>query len=134
MSKYQTEQRKKLLELFAKNPHKSFSIQEITDFLQDFKISTSSIYRNISEMVNDGVLHKVSEKNRSTTVYRYVDPIHCEGIIHFKCQNCDKTYHLNRSISHMVIDFADEEFSFNVYGASAFLYGECNNCSQKQRR
>lgn len=132
MGKYQTEQRKKLIDFFKKSPHQSFSAQDISVYLKEDSISKSAIYRNLSEMVSDGFLCKVTEKHRSGTLYQYVDPIHCDGIIHFKCQNCENTFHLSHSISQMVIDLAREEFSFNVNRSSAFLYGECEKCSQKQ--
>lgn len=130
MSKYQTEQRKKLLSLFQNSPHQSFSAQEICAHLIEDNISISAIYRNLSDMVEDGTLCKVSEKNRAATLYQYIDPIHCDGIIHFKCLTCDNTFHLKRAISQMVIALAEEDYSFKVNGSSAFLYGQCDNCSQ----
>lgn len=133
MSKYQTEQRKKLVAFFQKSPHQSFSVQELSDSLKDDQISMSAIYRNISEMVQDGLLCKVSDKKRSATLYQYIDPEHCEGVIHFKCQSCDNTFHLKKTISQMVIALAQEDFDFHVNGSSAFLYGECQNCSKQHK-
>lgn len=131
MSKYKTEQRKKLISLFENNPHQTFSAQDIATFFKDDGISLSAIYRNLSEMINEEILCKVSEKKRSGTLYQYIDPVHCAGVIHFKCQSCDNTFHLNRAISQMIINVAKEEFAFSVNGSAAFLYGKCDKCSQK---
>ncbi len=131
MSKYQTEQRKKLVTLFENSPHQTLSAQDIAAALHDQGISVSAIYRNLSEMVNDGILCKVSEKNRSGSLYQYVDPHHCAGIIHFKCDSCDATYHLDRNISQMLIGIAHDQFSFDLNGNAAFLYGKCKKCSQQ---
>lgn len=131
MSKYITEQRKNLLDLFENSRHQSFSANEIQELLANKDVSTSAIYRNLTEMVKEGLLCKVSEKNRSGTLYQYVDPEHCVGVIHFKCQSCNSTFHLDKNISQMVIAVAKDAFEFNVNGKAAFLYGECSNCSQK---
>ncbi len=132
MSKYQTEQRRKLITLFENSPHQTLSAQDIANALCDQGISISAIYRNLSDMVKDGTLCKVSEKNRSGSLYQYVDPDHCAGIIHFKCESCDTTYHLDRNISQMIMGIARDSFSFDVNGSAAFLYGKCDKCSKKQ--
>lgn len=131
MSKYKTEQRKTLLDLFEHSKHYAFSAGQIQEALCDKEVSISAIYRNLSEMVEEGLLCKVSEKNRPGTLYQYVDPEHCVGVIHFKCQSCNETFHLDRNISQMIISLAKDNFAFNVNGKAAFLYGECDNCSQK---
>lgn len=131
MSKYQTEQRKKLISLFKNKQHHTLSVHDIYLALEENDISMSAIYRNLSEMVNEGLLCKVSEQNRSGSLYQYVDPDHCAGIIHFKCESCDATFHLDKSISQMIISIAQEHHGFTVNGSSAFLYGKCENCSQK---
>lgn len=131
MSKYVTEQRKNLITLFKSKPHSTFSVPDIAAALTEQEISTSAIYRNLSEMVNEGLLCKVSEKNRSGSLYQYIDPEHCVGVIHFKCESCDATFHLDRNISQMVIGIANDHHAFAVNGASAFLYGTCADCSAK---
>lgn len=132
MSKYQTEQRKKLISLFESNPHQSYSVQDIHAFLGEDDISISAIYRNISEMLKQGILIKIRDKNCSGTLYQYVNSVHCEGIIHFKCESCDNTFHLSKSISQMLVNLAEEDYSFILNSSSTFLYGECANCSQKR--
>lgn len=130
MSKYQTEQRKKLISLFEKSPHKTLSAQDIATALENQDISISAIYRNLSEMVNEELLCKISGKNRSGSLYQYVDPHHCAGIIHLKCDSCEATYHLDRNISQMVMGIANDTFAFHINGSAAFLYGKCAKCSQ----
>lgn len=130
MNKYNTEQRKKLIQLFEGNPHHTFSAQDIASALHSQDISTSAIYRNLSEMVKEGLLCKVSEKNRSGSLYQYVDPNHCVGVIHFKCENCSTTYHLDRNISQMIMNIARDDYGFQINGSAAFLYGICEHCSK----
>ncbi len=131
MNKYQTEQRKKLVSLFEGNPHQTLSAQDIATALSEHDISISAIYRNLSEMVKDGIICKVSEKNRSGSLYQFIDSEHCAGIIHFKCENCGSTYHLDKNISQMIMGIASDQFAFQVNCSASFLYGYCKNCSQK---
>ncbi len=130
MSKYNTEQRQKMLELFKNSEHQSFSAGDILEKCGNDDISISAIYRNLKTMENEGLICKVIDNKRPEALYHYVNPQICHGIIHLKCENCQNTYHLNRHISAMLINLAEDEFKFSVNGSAAFLYGKCDNCSQ----
>ncbi len=133
VNKYNTEQRKLLLELFQDSEHQTFSAQDIQILLKDKEVSMSSIYRNLAEMEREGLVCKVNEKNRPGALYQYVDPHHCAGVIHFKCQSCEATYHLDKNISQMIMGIAKDMHGFMVNESGAFLYGECDKCSQKAK-
>ncbi len=130
MSKYQTEQRQILLELFKSSEHKSFSAVDIFNELKNDDISISAIYRNLKEMESDKLICKVNQKGRSETLYHYVNPKSCIGVIHFKCENCENTYHLNKHISSMISNIAKDEFNFSLNSSGTFLYGKCPKCAQ----
>ncbi len=130
MSKYQTEQRQKLFELFKNSNHQSYSAFDILKKFDDDTISISAIYRNLKEMEKEGIICKLTEKGRSEAVYHYINPDSCVGIIHLKCENCESIYHLNRHISHMLLGMAKDDYNFSINNSGAFLYGKCENCSQ----
>ncbi len=130
MNRYQTEQRKKLLKLFKDREHCSLSAQDVYNELADKEISMSAIYRNLADMENEGLICRVEEKNRTGALYHYVNPSSCVGIIHLKCRSCDCTVHLNEHISKMVIGIARDDYKFNVNNCGAYIYGQCENCSQ----
>lgn len=132
MPKYNTDQRKKLLFFLKNNMHTSFSAQTIYQALIHEHISLSAIYRNLRSMEQEGLLCKTSGKNRLETLYQYLDPIECSGIIHLKCQSCEATFHLNRLTSQMLTDAAKEELAFDINHSIPFLYGKCNACSQQE--
>ena len=131
MSKYNTEQRKKLISYFENNSHRSVSAQDIYATLQSQDISMSAIYRNLAEMEKENLICKVNENNRSSICYQYIDPVKCINAIHLKCQHCDSTIHLNHHISELVSGYAKEEYGFALNFVGAFLYGKCATCSQK---
>lgn len=132
MNKYKTEQRKLLISFFEKNIHRTFSAKDLAKALSDKDISISSIYRNLSEMEKEGLLCKSNEKNGSATLYQYLDPKQCLGIIHLKCQFCDATFHLSKHISSLLFAVAKEDFAFQINEPTALLYGKCDSCSQIQ--
>ncbi len=130
MSKYQTEQRQKLLDLFKNSGHQSFSASDILNKFGNDDISISAIYRNLKTMENEGLICKVVDNKRPESLYHYINPKSCLGVIHLKCENCENTYHLNRHISDMIMNMAKDDLKFTVSNTSAFLYGKCDNCSQ----
>ncbi len=130
MSKYQTEQRQKLLNFFKNSEQESFSVSDIQKNFDYEDISVSAIYRNLKTMENEGLICKVIDGKKAEALYHYVNPDICLGVIHLKCDSCDKTFHLNKHISSMVINYAKDELKFSINGLSAFLYGKCDNCSQ----
>ncbi len=129
MSKYQTEQRKILIHFFENSKHGTFSAQDINDALAEHGIRMSAIYRNLSEKEKERMQCKVSEKNRPGSLYQYIDPLHCVGIIHLKCQSCETTLHLGRHVSNLVFGMAKDDFSFTMNASAAVLYGQCQQCS-----
>ncbi len=131
MIKYQTEQRKILLDLLEESGHRTFCVNDIHRELAYTNISISAIYRNLAELEKQGLVCKVNDKKRNGAFYQYVDPNSCKGVIHLKCQECQATFHLNRHVSQMIIGLASDEHNFFVDNSSAVLYGKCDNCSQK---
>ncbi len=130
MSKYNTEQRQKLLQHFKNSGHQLFSAADLLKMFGSENISISAIYRNLKTMENEGLISRVIDNKRTEAMYQYVNPNSCVGIIHLKCENCENTYHINKHISNMIMGMAKDELNFTVSATSAFLYGKCENCSQ----
>ena len=131
MKKYKTEQRKLLLSFFENSKHRAISVQDVYRELCEEGISMSAIYRNLSEMEMEGVVHKVTNTTSSSVLYQYIDPIECADAIHLKCEVCDTTLHLNHHIVQMMLNYAKEAQGFEINHSGIFMYGKCENCSQK---
>ncbi len=132
LKKYQTKQRRSIQDLFELSGHRALSAHDIAASLGDEQISMSSIYRNLADMEKAGLLCRVSENNRGSALYQYVNPHSCSGIIHLKCQSCQETYHLDRCVSDMVFAMAEKNFHFLVNQSSPFLLGKCEHCQAKE--
>ena len=130
MIKYQTEQRKILLDLFQQDNHKTYSAHDILLELPDAGISLSAIYRNLKALEKEGVICKSNDPKQTEARYHYISSQDCVGIIHLKCEVCDKTYHLNRHVSNMIFELAKDDINFSLNKSGAFLYGKCDNCLQ----
>ncbi len=135
MKKYRTKQRDKLIEYFERDVHRSVSAQDIYRELNEEEqgelISLSAIYRNLAEMEKEQLLCKVSKNGETRALYQYVHPTGCCGVIHLKCEECEETLHLDKSVSQMIFSMAQNQFQFFLNGSSAYLYGKCSLCTQK---
>ncbi len=130
INRYSTEQRKVLISFFKSNYHNSYSVKQLEKLLDNEGISKSAIYRNVAMMESEGLLCRVANDSSTEQFYRYVDPEHCNGVIHLICEKCSTTHHLNKHISEMISGMALESFGFFVDKQKASIYGICENCSQ----
>ncbi len=96
-------------------------------------ISRSALYRNIAAFEKEGVLCRVTNDKKNETLYQFIDPDECSGVIHLKCNRCTTTHHLNRYACDMISGLALENFGFSVNTNKAVIYGLCENCSQIQK-
>ncbi len=131
---YTTDQRKILFSFFKENIHESFSVKQLELILGNEGISRSAIYRNIALLEDEGVLCRVANDKNRETLYQYIDPDKCSGVIHLKCDRCTATHHLNKYASEMISGLALENFGFIVNTQKAVIYGLCENCSQIQNK
>ena len=129
MTKYQTEQRKKLVSFFKEKCHQTFSALDVYEQLKSENISKSSVYRNLAMMEQEGILHKVSEKNRKEVLFQYAKLDSCQDVIHLKCETCHEVLHFDKHLSKMITNIARDNHFFNVNN-HLMLYGECETCSQ----
>ena len=64
MPKYMTKQRKALIEYLSNHTDEQLSARQIASDLADQEISLSAVYRNLSEMKDEGLL-KICPKSGS---------------------------------------------------------------------
>ena len=132
MKNYNTDQRTLITNHIKQKLHQTFTVKELNEELKDQNISMSAIYRNLAEFEKDGLICRVFEKDRSETLYQYIDAHTCGGVLHLKCETCGNTYHLNAHIAQMIDGLSKDLFNFNVNKSMMFLYGQCNECREKE--
>ena len=134
MKNYNTDQRTLIKNNIKQKVHQSFTAKELHEELKDSNVSLSAIYRNLADFEKDGTICRVFEKERSETLYQYLDSCTCEGVLHLKCETCNNTYHLNAHITQMIEGLSKDLNNFNLNKSMLFLYGKCSDCLNKEEQ
>lgn len=132
MSVYNTTQRSELIRFLKKHSNDTLTIAEIYKYMcqdSDFKSvpAQSSIHRLIKNMVEDGIVRRISKGNSRHFVYQIILNEDCKKHLHLKCSVCGKIYHLSNETSEKIKEDVFENNSFYL-GSDTILSGKCKNC------
>ncbi len=130
MRKYQTKQRKKLLEYLEQHTDISLSAEQIYNDLADDGISISAIYRNLADLENEGKLRKLSQTGERNTHYQYIATEKCRECLHLSCKKCGKTYHLNEQLASTLTKGLVSTENFEIDIANTVIFGICEKCEK----
>lgn len=125
MKTYQTEQRKILLDYFEKNLDMLFTIEELSNEVSG--ISKSAIYRNVNQLVEDGLLWRFQKDGSRKFQYQYVSN-ECENHLHIKCTVCGAVKHLDDDTSNLLQSKLADNDVFDLDIKKTTLLGSCKNC------
>lgn len=128
---YWTSQRRELYAFLNRNPHQQYTAKELADIMADQHISLSTIYRNLSAMVETGILQSSVKKETHEMVYQYVDGEECRGEIHMVCLECGNTFHLDHEIAETMQRGLVQKSGFCLSKSKSILYGTCCGCAMK---
>ncbi|HVT30675.1 MAG TPA: transcriptional repressor [Lacipirellulaceae bacterium] len=128
-----TQQRRALVEyIFERHDH--FDADELIDSLGrrelGEKISRPTIYRTLNELVEAGLLRKMTLGNRAVYEHDYGYPQHD----HLYCQICDKLIEFSSVELQNIRDAVAREHDFRVTGHRLIITGVCHECSRKRHR
>ena len=99
-TKYKTKQRETLITYLEQTPGAHFTVSDICDYFreQGTPIGQSTVYRQLEQMVDEGLLNKYIIDAVSPACFEYIGPdAHHEGecCFHCKCEKCGKLIHLH---------------------------------------
>jgi len=122
-----TQQRRLIVEtVFSHHDH--FDADELIDHLQELisrrKLSRPTVYRTLSELVEAGMLRKMTLGGRSVYEHEYGYPTHD----HLYCQVCNKLIEFHSPDLERIRDAVAEEHQFQVTGHRMFVTGVCTDC------
>jgi Fur family ferric uptake transcriptional regulator len=126
-----TQQRRMIVEdVFAQHDH--FNADELCDVLQKAgrDVSRPTVYRTLNEMVEAGLLRKMTIGSRSVYELDYGYPQHD----HLYCEKCDKLMEFQSEEIVRIREQVAREFSFRVSGHRFIVYGICDECQKRTRR
>ena len=133
MKTYETEQRKLLVALFRADPDRVYTAEEVAEILRgdsegDAHCSVSTVYRLISRLCDEGVLHKHARDGSRKFYYQYVKGCECEAHLHLQCEGCGKIIHMDDATSEQVLLKVLMKNGFQVDPARALVPGLCSVC------
>ena len=138
MSGYQTEQKKALVGFLNEHHNKQYTIDEIVAQLTAKQMrdggegklpGKSTVYRLISQLVEDGSVKRFVKGNSRQFLYQAMDGDGCKLHFHLKCTECGQLIHLDEGFSNRIEEMLAKEFGFAVDESRTMMYGLCSGCS-----
>lgn len=130
-NKRNTKQKKMIIDYLEKNRNKHLTINEIVDGLES-KIGTTTVYRKINELIEEGMVNKIPITNTQGYCYQYVHKNEeCKNHYHLVCKDCEKVTHFD---SAKVLEFVREaknEENFEIDIPKITFLGTCKDCKNK---
>ncbi len=132
MAKYTTKQRKYLLGFLSEHIDEKFSAKQIAKELEKDGISVSAVYRNISELENEGLVKRSAITGSREVYYQYTADKKCSASLHLSCKSCGKMFHMNNDSLLSVISTIKNNDGFLIDKSETVLYGICSKCNSKE--
>ena len=126
-----TEQRRQIvLQVFSHHDH--FDVDELLDHLKPLlakrKVSRPTVYRTLAELVEAGMLRKMTLDGRSVYEHDYGYPNHD----HLYCQQCNRLIEFHSRQLEQIRDAVAREYRFEVSGHRMFITGVCAECGARR--
>lgn len=128
---YKTGKREAILDFLSGNSESSFTLLEICSAVASDGHGKSTVYRIVSELLEDGCIKRLSDGKTRHCSYQYIGEEECRGHLHLKCRGCGRLYHLCHEVSDELSKTLRESgFSLDD---GAMLFGKCNSCNETER-
>jgi Fur family ferric uptake transcriptional regulator len=120
-----TAQRKTIWELFAQHA-RGHTAREAIRALKPRGIGAATVYRTLAELVEAGLLKKMSLTGRSVYEHDYGYPSHD----HLYCQVCNRLIEFHSAELERIRDAVAREHHFQVISHRVFVTGVCEQCQK----
>jgi Fur family ferric uptake transcriptional regulator len=129
--KRMTRQRRLIVEtVFSHHDH--FDADELMEHLQSLiakrEVSRPTVYRTLSELVEAGLLRKMTLGGRGVFEHEYGYPRHD----HLYCQVCNRLIEFHSDALERLRDKVARQHDFEVVGHRMFITGICSNCRHRK--
>lgn len=126
-----TQQRRLIVEqVFSHHDH--FDADELMDHLAELiaqrKLSRPTIYRTLAELVEAGMLRKMTLGGRGVFEHDYGYPSHD----HLYCQQCNRLIEFHSPELERIRDQVAERHDFEVSSHRMFVTGLCADCRRRK--
>ena len=129
--KRMTRQRRVIVETVYSH-HDHFDADELMEHLQELiakrEVSRPTVYRTLSELVEAGLLRKMTLGGRSVSEHEYGYPSHDQ----LYCQVCNRLIEFQSGALERIRDKVAGQYDFQVLGHRMFVTGLCSECQRRQ--
>ncbi len=127
-----TAQRRLIVEqVFSHHDH--FDVEELLDHLKRLvsqrKLSRPTVYRTLYELVEAGMLRKMTLHGRAVYEHEYGYPSHD----HLHCQICNRLIEFHSNDLERIREAVGREHDFQVIEHRMFISGICAKCRRGKR-
>ena len=99
------------------------SIQKIASDLEEQKVSSSAVYRNLFELEKENRVKRCIRDNSREVLYQYIDLPECRSSLHLMCRVCGRMFQTNKLVEHV-----EKAQGFVIDKSETILYGVCKDC------
>ncbi len=125
---YKTEQKEALTQYLASQGDRQFTLKELAEELvQVADIGTSTIYRLMDHLIQDGVVRRFTIQGSRKFYYQYMRG-ECHAHLHLKCTICGGLFHLNGMVSDFIQKQVLASHKFRLDEQETLLFGVCQTC------
>ena len=127
-----TRQRKVLVEqVFRQHDHfdADHLLAELAQVAGTRKVSRPTVYRALAQLVEAGLLRKMTLDGRAVYEHDYGYPQHD----HLHCQKCDKLIEFSSESLRTLREAVGREHGFRVTGHRFIVTGVCADCARQRR-
>ena len=131
--KYKTKQREAILAFFQSMPGLHLTVSDLKSHLeaQGENVGTTTIYRHLEKMVNEGLVNKYTIDSTSPACFEYIDPgshKDPESCFHCRCEKCGRLIHLHCDELKGIQGHLLESHGFKLNPMRTVFYGICEEC------
>ena len=123
---YSTNHKKTIINIFECNKNEALSANSVLE-LVDGSINRATVYRQINNLLEEGVLRKTY--NPMTKSYEYQFSDDCSNHFHLACSKCGKIIHLKCSEVEKFVSHIVKEHGFKIDYSVTQISGICKECA-----
>ena len=125
-SRFTPQKRKITTAIFERQDH--FEVESFIDTLRkkNKTISRATVYRTVKQLLDAGLLQKITTKEGKVFYERNVGNRQHDHII---CNNCGKILEIKEHIIEKYLSQYCEKIGFKPAYRSLHIYGECKECA-----
>ena len=103
-----------------------FTVEELAENINGISIST--VYRNVNNLVREGIIKRFQKKAQRKFLYQYIGDDTCSEHLHLKCNKCGRILHMDNDSAKSVLNAVKSSYDFEIDKASTVLFGACISC------